>query len=138
MKTALRTFITIALIAVMSVPVWGRRMPGDKVGVSFDTLIYDFGTVSASAPAVKHEYVFEVTGKQPVAILYATPSCGCTASDFPRKPVKPGEKGIIKVTFDPKGQKGEVEKDVRVRFKNGADKSEQLTLRIRGVVLPAK
>ena len=37
---------------------------------------------------------------------------------------------------DPKGQKGEVEKDVRVRFKNGAGKSEQLTLRIKGVVIP--
>lgn len=136
MKTSLRIFFILLVASMTALPVWGRRMPGEKVGVAFDSLIFDFGTVSASSAPVSHDYVFEVSGKQPVSILYATPSCGCTASDFPRKPTKPGEKGVIKVTFEPKGQKGEVEKDVRVRFRNGADKSEQLTLRIRGVVVP--
>jgi len=46
------------------------------------------------------------------------------------------KKGKIKVSFNPKGQRGEVDKDVRVRFKNGAGKSEQLTLRIKGCVVP--
>ncbi len=136
MKTLRYLSILLAAFALCAFDATARRVPGDKVGISFDSLIYDFGTVSATSPAVEHDYTFEVKGSQPVAILYATPSCGCTASDFPRKPTMPGEKGIIKVTFDPKGQKGEVEKDVRVRFKNGAGKSEQLTLRIKGVVIP--
>ncbi len=113
-----------------------RRTPGEKVGVSFQSLIHDFGTIKASATPVEHEFTFTVTGNTPVAILYATPSCGCTASDFPRKPTGAGESGVITISFNPKGQKGEIDKDVRVRFKNGAGKSEQLTLRIIGVVVP--
>ena len=113
-----------------------RRTPGDKAGVHFESLVYDFGTIKADDPQVSHDFEFTVTGSSPVAILYATPSCGCTASDFPRKPTVAGGKEAIKVSFNPKGQKGEIDKDVRVRFKNGAGKSEQLTLRITGTVLP--
>lgn len=113
-----------------------RRNPGEKVGVDFDTLTYDFGTIKATDPAVHHDFNFTVTGSSAVAVLYASPSCGCTASEFPRKPVEAGATGTIKVSFNPLGQKGEVNKDVRVRLKNGDGKSEQLSLRIRGVVLP--
>lgn len=113
-----------------------RRTPGDKAGVQFETLVYDFGTIRSDSKAATHNFDFTVTGNSAVAILQATPSCGCTASDFPRKPTRPGEKASIKVSFNPRGQKGEVEKDVRVKFRNGSGKSESLTLRIKGVVIP--
>lgn len=113
-----------------------RRNPGEKVGVEFDSLTFDFGTIKATDPSVQHDFTFKVTGNSAVAVLYASPSCGCTASEFPRKPVEAGKDGTIKVSFNPLGQKGEINKDVRVRLKNGDGKSEQLSLRIRGVVLP--
>ncbi|MDE6157447.1 MAG: DUF1573 domain-containing protein [Muribaculaceae bacterium] len=139
MKTIYRIMIALCLLAAGTASVWGeRRVPGDKVGVVFDSLVFDFGTIHESDKAPAHDFTFTVTGSQPVAILYATPSCGCTASDFPRKPSSPGDKAAIKVSFNPKGQRGEVDKDVRVRFKNGAGKSEQLTLRIKGCVIPDK
>ena len=30
----------------------------------------------------------------------AMASCGCTVADFTKKPVKPGESGVINVTYD--------------------------------------
>ena len=137
MKTIYKVLLVLCVIVAATADMWGaRRVPGDKVGIVFDSLIYDFGTIHENDPAPRHDFTFTVTGSQPVAILYATPSCGCTASDFPRKPAAPGEKAVIKVSFTPKGQHGEVDKDVRVRFKNGAGKSEQITLRIKGCVVP--
>lgn len=137
MKTIYKIALLLCVLMAASADSWAaRRVPGDKVGIAFDSLVYDFGTIRENDKEVRHDFTFTVTGSQPVAILYATPSCGCTASDFPRKPTAAGEKGVIKVSFNPKGQRGEVDKDVRVRFKNGAGKSEQLTLRIRGCVVP--
>lgn len=132
----IRILLSALVLIIAATPAWARREPGDKVGVHFESLIYDFGTLKQNSPHAKTEFKFTVTGSQPVAILYATPSCGCTASDFPRKPVDAGASGSISVSFNPKGQKGEVNKDVRVRMKNGAGKSEQITLRITGVVIP--
>lgn len=140
MKTATSAYIRAAILLLVAVlaaaPAWARKIPGEKAGVSFESLVYDFGTIKENDSPVAHDFTFTVTGTQPVAILYATPSCGCTASDFPRKPVKSGESGSIHITFNPRHQQGEVNKDVRVRMKNGAGKSEQITLRITGVVIP--
>lgn len=123
-------------IVMCAVSAQARRIPGQKVGASFPELVYDFGTVKSSGKAVVHEFTMEVTGTSPVAILTATASCGCTTPEYPKKPVKPGEKATVKVTFSPKGQKGELEKDVRLRLRNGDGKSEQVTLRLRGTVIP--
>lgn len=137
MKTYIRIFFVTLAFALAAAPAWAaRRQRGEKAGVKFETLVFDFGTIRQSDKPVEHSYDFTVTGSSPVAVLYATPSCGCTASDIPRKPVSPGETGSIGVKFNPRHQKGEINKDVRVRLKNGAGKSEQITLRITGIVLP--
>jgi hypothetical protein len=40
--------------------------------------------------------------------------CGCTVPDWPREPIKPGEKGSIKVDFDSAGKSGTNNKIVTV------------------------
>ena len=113
-----------------------RKAPGEKVGVTFDTMAYDFGTINQADEKVTHEFVTTVTGESPVAILSASASCGCTKPSYDRKPAKPTKSTKIKVSFYPKGQKGEINKSVRLRLKNGDGKSEDITLRIVGVVVP--
>ncbi len=124
----------------MCLLVWAaadaRRVPGDKAGVTFDNMIYDFGTVKQSDDKVTHEFVMTVTGDKPVAIISATANCGCTTPKYERKPISPGETTTITVSFVPKGQRGEIDKTVRVRLKNGTGKSETVNLRITGVVVP--
>lgn len=112
-----------------------RRTPGDKVGVSFDNTVYDFGTLYTNSDPVHHKFPLTVTGTTPVAIIMAKPSCGCTASEYPKQPLKPGDKASISITFNPNGQFGEINKTVRVMLKNANGKSEQLTLKIKGTVL---
>lgn len=114
------------------------KRPGDKVGVSVDTLAYDFGTIYEDSPNVRRVFTIANTGNDAVAILSAAASCGCTKPKYQKKPFKPGESSQIQVTFVPSGQSGEVNKDVKVRLKNASGKTETLNLRLKGVVLPKK
>ena len=43
---------------------------------------------------------FTNVGTAPLIIHTAMASCGCTVADFTKNPVKPGEKGVINVTYD--------------------------------------
>jgi len=49
----------------------------------------------------KREYAYEFTNKGATDIVISLVSaCDCTTVQYPEKPVKPGEKGIIHVVFD--------------------------------------
>ncbi|MCH5221988.1 MAG: DUF1573 domain-containing protein [Muribaculaceae bacterium] len=119
-------------------PAAARKTPGDKVGASFESLKYEFGTVSSEDAPVTHEFVFTVTGDSPVAILSANANCGCTTPEYNRKPTAPGKTNAVKVSFVPKGQRGEIYKEIRVRLKNGDGKSETITLLLTGFVDPKR
>ena len=131
----LRVFILMCMATIAYATAQGRT-PGEKVGVKFESLSYDFGNVKEDAGKVVHEFVYTNIGDSPVSILRAKASCGCTAPQYSRKPVMPGEKGSVTVTFRTARQRGEQNKDVRLRFKNGNGKSEEITVHIVGVVLP--
>lgn len=121
--------------AVMAVLTASAKTPGEKVGLEFPELSYDFGTVSDDGSVV-HEFPYTNVGDGAVAIITASASCGCTRPEYSRKPLMPGKTGKIKVTFHTVGQKGEINKDVKLRLRSANGKSEQVTLRITGVVVP--
>lgn len=100
---------------------------------------FDFGTISDTHAPVVHEYTFTNVSAEPVAVLSVSTGCGCTRPAYPLEPVKPGKKAKIKITFLPAGQRGEINKDIRVRFRGAkASKSQRVTLRLRGNVVPDK
>ena len=68
--------------------------------VTFDTLRYDFGKFSKSEPVVHCSFPFTNTGTAPLIIHQAFASCGCTIPTYTKEPIKPGEKGVIDVTYD--------------------------------------
>ena len=73
-------------------------------------------------------------GDTPLVIISANATCGCTRPKYPTDPVKPGGKGVIKVTYLPKGRPGEFEKTVKVR--TNSKKNKKVVLKISGVVVP--
>lgn len=136
MKTSFRIFLSLILLSICAFTADARRVPGDKVGAKFETTVYDFGNIPADTKEIVYEFIFTNTGEKSLAILAAKPSCGCTEPVYDRKPLEPGQTGKIKVTYHPDGHAGEVSKDIRVNMRNGAKRSEQITLRITGVLLP--
>lgn len=73
--------------------------------IQFDKTEYDFGKI-LQGEVVTYTFHFTNTGDAPLIISAVDKSCGCTASDFPRQPIAPGEKGEIKITYDSKGHHG--------------------------------
>lgn len=136
MKTDIKTILLTAVMLAVALAA-AARTPGSKVGVSFDRTEADFGTVATGGPVLL-EYVMTNNSDGAVAILSARASCGCTDPEYPKRPVMPGQSAVVKVTFNTVGQRGEINKEVTLRLKNAAGKSEKVQLQIRGVVVPAE
>ena len=65
----------------------------------FETESHDFGSIDYNKPA-SYEFTFTNAGKTPIIISEVAPSCGCSVADFSKTPVKAGESGKIKVTYN--------------------------------------
>ena len=102
---------------------------------TFATKSHDFGTIQEAKGPVSCTFEFTNTGDKPLLIIDVTASCGCTKPEYPSKPIKPGKKGKIKVTYSPIGRPGAFKKTVKVKT-NGKERAT--TLRIEGTVIPKK
>ena len=106
---------------------------GNFAEATFQTKSYDFGTIKEANGPVTCTFEFTNTGDKPLLIIDATASCGCTKPEYPSKPIKPGKKGKIKVTYSPIGRAGAFKKTVKIKT-NGKERTT--VLRIEGTVIP--
>ena len=110
--------------------VCGIAFASAQAEIKFDKLTNDFGTFSESSPVVTCTFTFTNVGNQPLVVNQAVASCGCTVPEYTKDPVKPGEKGEIKVTYNGTGKfPGHFKKSITVRT-NG--KVEMTRLYIEG------
>ena len=98
--------------------------------IKFDKLVHDFGKFPESSATVTCVFGFTNVGDQPLVINQAVASCGCTVPQYTKAPIKPGEKGEIKVTYNGAGKfPGHFKKSITVRT-NG--KVEMTRLYVEG------
>jgi ribosomal protein L30E len=81
--------------------------------MKFDKESYDFGKIRQGAK-VTYDFKFTNTGNSPLIITSAVATCGCTTPEYPKIPVKPGEGGVIHVTFDSAGKQGLQDKMITI------------------------
>ena len=104
--------------------------------IKFEKLTHDFGTFSEKNPVVTYTFIYTNVGEQPLVINQAVASCGCTVPEYTKTPVKPGEQGKLKVTYNGTGKfPGHFKKSITVRT-NG--KVEMTRLYIEGDMTEAK
>ena len=88
----------------------------NQASIKFDKMIHNFGTFSENQPTQKCVFTFTNVGTAPLIINQAVASCGCTVATYTKKPVAPGEKGEVKVTYNGKGKfEGHFKKSITVR-----------------------
>lgn len=75
---------------------------------------HNFGAFSEETGPLTHSFKFINTGTQPLVILAAHPSCGCTSPNYSRTPIAPGDTGSVDVTYDPAARPGRFSKYVGV------------------------
>ncbi|MBO7609056.1 MAG: DUF1573 domain-containing protein [Muribaculaceae bacterium] len=105
----------------------------DYAQATFPVQSHDFGVISEKGGPVSCTFEVINTGNKPLLILDVLVSCGCTRPEFSTKPIKPGKKGKIKVTFSPLGRAGAFHKSIKVKT-NGRE--TRTTLSIEGTIRP--
>lgn len=95
----------------------------------FEKETHDFGTIPFNKPA-SYEFVFTNVGDEPIIISQVAPSCGCSVADFSKTPIKPGDAGKIKVTYNA-AAKGPFTKSFTVKSNT---KTPVKTLTVKGNV----
>lgn len=133
----LKITLLFSLIFLSATILNAEKKAEGQPAIAFTETVHDFGVIPENGGPVSHAFEFSNTGDGPLVILNASASCGCTRPEYPRKPVKPGKKEKITVTYNPKGRPGEFSKNVTVRT-NIKGKQKKVTLKIKGNVTPAK
>lgn len=95
----------------------------------FESETIDYGKITQGSEGVR-VFEFTNTGEAPLIIKDIKSSCGCAIPKKPQKPIMPGEKGAIEVSYDTK-RLGGFSKAITI-FSNA--KSERKQLKIKGFI----
>ena len=132
MKSKILFILMMGMVAV--VPTVAKTKNSGQPLAKFDTTVWDFGNIRDDRP-VSHDFEFINVGNGNFVVIDATAQCGCTRPEYPAKPVAPGKREKVKVTFNPLGRAGSFEKTVTL-VTNG--KPKKIRLKVRGNVVPSK
>ena len=102
-----------------------QEVPKTKIG--FPEVQWDFGTIN-QGDIVKHDFVFTNEGENDLILKEVKPTCGCTALDWPKDPIPPGESGIIVTQFNSRGKMGQQYKYFTIRY-NGEPEMERVSFK---------
>ena len=75
--------------------------------ITFTESTYDFGEVEEADGDISHDFRFTNTGTEPLVIKQVITGCGCTSAKWSKDAYKPGDKGVIRITYHPEGRKME-------------------------------
>ena len=103
--------------------------------INFSEISHNFGEIAEDGGVKSHNFHFRNTSDKPVVIVSTHASCGCTKTEFSRKPIMPDSVGVIKVSFNPMNYPGAFARKITVITADGALKEPLL---ITGRVIPRK
>lgn len=118
----MKTVLTFLAFLFISISIHSQEF-------KFENETIDYGKVSQNSNG-ERIFVFTNIGDQPLIIKNIQSSCGCTVPKKPEKPIMPGEKGEIKVSYDTK-RLGGFSKQITI-FSNA--KNPTKVIRIKGIV----
>lgn len=73
--------------------------PTKQSELKWDVENHNFGEIEKGKP-VSYEFAFTNTTDQTIILTKVKASCGCTATNYTKTPVKPGEKGTVTATYN--------------------------------------
>ncbi len=108
MKTAKTTLLALAgALFLTAAPTFAQKTPtatattasAKPSQVTWTEESHDFGDIAKSKP-VSHDFTFKNTTKQTILITNVKASCGCTATNYTKTPIKPGETASVTATYN--------------------------------------
>jgi hypothetical protein len=118
----MKSFNSILMLFLLSFSINAQEF-------KFESETIDYGKIDKGANG-ERIFTFSNIGDQPIIIKNIQSSCGCTVPKKPEKPVMPGEKGEIKVSYDT-NRVGGFSKSITI-FSNATEAAK--VIRIKGIV----
>ncbi|NDV45653.1 DUF1573 domain-containing protein [Paludibacter sp. 221] len=103
-----------------------------QASIKFEKSEHDFGKIEENGGNATYTFTFTNNGDSTLYITNVKASCGCTTPSWTQTPIEPNSKGIIQVSYNPKGRPGAFGKSISV-FSNATP--QPLRLIIRGEVV---
>jgi hypothetical protein len=98
MKSAFLAIGTGALFLLFSCGGNDQVSIGQKTTMVVNP-VFDAGWV-VKGEIIKAKFIVKNTGKYPLVIAEAKPSCSCTIASKPEDPIQPGKTGVIRANVD--------------------------------------
>lgn len=108
------------------------QTPTKASEIKWDVENHEFGELEKGKPA-SYDFTFTNTTKETILITNVKPSCGCTAANYTKTPIKPGEKGFVTATYNAAAP-GNFHKTITVTTNEAGAAPKVLT--IKGKVKP--
>lgn len=125
MKKIISLFVIMLIGAQFITAQTQTAQPAAKTH-SWSETTHDFGKIKQNDPAPV-TFTVKNNGATPLIITAAKSSCGCTVAEYTKEPIKPGESGFVKATYN-SARVGAFTKTVTVTFE-GSTSGEVLTLK---------
>lgn len=106
--------------------------------IKFDSTTHQFGTIKEEDGKVTGKFKFVNQGDSTLYIVSVRPGCGCTAANYTKTGIAPGDSGFVEATYNPAGRPGNFHKSIRVKTnvpEHRASTSNGMYIFIKGTVL---
>lgn len=101
--------------------------------IKFDNPEHDYGSFNEKDGKVNHVFWFTNVGDEDLILTRVQPGCGCTASDYTKTAVAPGQRGMVTAAYDPTNRPGPFRKNIMVV--SNSKTNGTMNLFIKGEVL---
>jgi len=130
----MKTIISSLVFSILWFSISCSQTPRSAIAkgnaiISFETTEHDYGTIPQGSDGT-YEFVFKNTGREPLVLKNVRSSCGCTVPKWPKEPIKKGDTGVIKVSYNTRIT-GSFSKSISVYSNSGA---VPVILKIKGKV----
>lgn len=107
--------------------------------IQFDQTTYDFGQIHEENGKVTARFNFTNVGTEDLILKSVRPGCGCTAANYTKTAIAPGQQGFIDATYNPANRPGTFNKNIKVTTNEPEMQVEKPTphmIFIKGKVTP--
>ena len=119
----MKKILLSAAVFALTATVFAQKKVDDIAKFTAETI--NLGKIKQNVPT---KAIFTVTNisNEPLIIEQASPTCGCTISDYTKEPIVAGKTGVINATFNA-ANVGHFDKHLTVKFA-GIDEIKSITL----------
>ena len=97
-----RGFLLFLAILTLGLATPTKAEEPKGADIEFAEKVIDLGVVAQDEGKQLLRVSFRNTGDVPLVVTEVRTSCSCTTIKYDRKPVMPGQSGVLNITVDPK------------------------------------